>query len=175
MTTMFTHTRESSGSRLWSLFPFLSAVFCILLTMVPLGLSTGYLAPPSFSLVAIYIWILARPDLMPPTAVFLLGILQDLFWGGPVGLWGAVFLIVWAFTLSQRQFLAGRGFGLTWATFGVVAIGSSVLAWIIASVFYGTPMPVIPILSLTVLSFAVYPVFARILPFFMRQMGEAGS
>lgn len=168
------HPSDSNGSRFWSLFPFMSTVFCILLTMVPFGLSTGYLAPPSFALIAIFIWILVRPDLMPPAAVFTLGILQDLFWGGPVGLWGAVFLIVWAFTISQRRFLEGRGFGLTWAAFGVVAIGSSILAWIIASVFYGVLMPVIPILSLTVLSFAIYPLFARVAPYFTRQMGEPG-
>lgn len=171
---MFMHLGESRGSRFWSLFPFFSAVFCILLTMVPFGLSTGYLSPPSFALIAIFIWILARPDLMPPAAVFLLGILQDLFWGGPLGLWGAVFLMVWAFTISQRQFLAGRGFGLTWAVFGVAVTGSSALAWVIASIFYSTLMPVIPILSLTILSFAVYPAFAKVAPFFIRKMGESG-
>lgn len=174
MTAMFTHPSQSNSSRLWSLFPFLSAIFCILLTMVPFGLSTGYLAPPSFALVAIFVWTLARPGLMPPSAVFLLGVLQDLFWGGPVGLWGVVFLVVWAFTLSQRQFLAGRSFGLIWAAFGVVAVGSSFLAWIIASIFYSTPMPIIPILSLTILSFAVYPAFARVMPFFTRVIGASG-
>lgn len=173
MTAMFMHPGDGSGSRFWSVFPLLSSVFCILLTMVPFGLSTGYLSPPSFALVAIYIWILVRPDLMPPASVFVLGVLQDLFWGGPVGLWGMVFLAVWVFARSQRQFLEGRGFGLTWATFGVVAIGSGILAWIIASVFYSTPMPVVPILSQTILSFAVYPLFARAAPYFVRRIGEA--
>lgn len=170
---MFMHPSASNGSRFWSIFPFLSCVFCILLTMVPFGLSTGYLAPPSFALVAIFIWILVRPGLMPPAAVFTLGVLQDLFWGGPVGLWGGVFLMVWAFTLSQRQFLEGRGFGLAWAVFGVVALGAGVSAWIIASIFYGATMPVIPILSQTLLNFAVYPAFARTVPFFIRRIGEA--
>lgn len=156
------------------MFPFFSVVFCILLTMVPFGLSSGYLAPPSFALIAIYIWILVRPGLMTPASVFLLGVFQDLVWGGPVGLWGMVFLAVWAFTVSQRRFLEGRGFGLIWAGFGVVAIGSGLLAWIIASVFYGVPMPVIPILSQTVLSFAVYPLFAKMIPFFVRRIAEPG-
>lgn len=167
---MFMHPGEGNGSRFWSMFPFLSAVFCILLTMVPFGLSNGYLSPPSFALVVIYIWILVRPGLMPPGAVFLLGVLQDLVWGGPVGLWGMVFLAVWAFTVSQRQFLDGRGFGLIWATFGVVAIGTGILAWIIASIFYGVPMAVLPIVSQTFLSFAVYPLFAKMVPFFVRRI-----
>ena len=170
---MFMHPSEGNGSRFWSAFPFISCIFCILLTMVPFGLSTGYLAPPSFALVAIYIWILVRPGLMPPIAVFALGILQDLFWGGPVGLWGAVFLMVWVFTVSQRQFLDGRDFGVVWGVFGVVAIGSGILAWIIASVFYSAAMPIIPILSQTILSFAVYPLFAKTVPFFIRRIGEA--
>ena len=169
---MFMHPSRGNGSIAWAAFPFLSSLFCILLTLVPFGLSNSVLAPPSFTLIAIFIWILVRPSLMPPVAVFILGLLQDLFWGSPVGLWAAVFLVASVITLSQRQFLSGRSFGFTWAVFGIVTVVCEVLAWVIASVYYLTPMPVLPILSQIILSFAIYPLFARMVPFFVRRIGE---
>jgi rod shape-determining protein MreD len=169
---MFMHRSQGNSSYFWAAFPFLSCLFCILLTMVPFGLSNAYMAPPSFTLVAVFIWILIRPSLMPLAGVGLLGLLQDLVWGGPVGLWGAVFLVAYVLTVSQRQFLSGRGFGFTWAAFGVVIVSCEILAWLIASVFYWTAMPILPILSQTILSFAIYPVFARLSPFFIRRIGE---
>lgn len=169
---LFMRTTPGTSSYFWAAFPFLSTIFCILLTMVPLGLSSAYLAPPSFALVSIYIWVLVRPSLMSPPAVFVLGLLQDLVWGGPLGLWAAVFLIAYVLTASQRQFLSGRGFGIAWAAFGIVVLVCEVLAWIIASVFYWSPMPILPILSQMLLTFALYPVFARIAPFFVRRIGD---
>ena len=76
----------NTGNRENNMVPFVSTMVCVLLSMVPFGLSSTVLAPPSFALIAVYLWTLMRPDLMPSWSVFLLGIFQDLLWGGPVGL-----------------------------------------------------------------------------------------
>ena len=172
---MFMRSDQGTNNVIWTIVPFFSTVLCILFTMIPLGLSNAFMAPPSFALMAIFTWILVRPSLMPAAAVVVLGLLQDLIWGGPLGLWGVVFLLAYVLTLSQRQFLNGRGFGITWAAFGVVAVVCELLAWIIASLFYWQVMPVLPILSQTILSFAFYPLFGRMAPFFVRHIGAQGS
>jgi len=156
----------------WAIFPGLTTLVCVFLSMVPLGWSTTVLAPPSFGLIAIFLWTMIRPDLLPAGVVFVLGLLQDLLWGGPMGLWAFVFLLAYVLTLSQRTFLIGRGFGFTWVGFGLVAVIAGAVSWIFAMLFHGQFLMPYPVIVQVVLSAAVYPLFARLSPWIMRHMVE---
>jgi rod shape-determining protein MreD len=167
---MVLHNKTPAMRIFWILFPGMTTLACVLLSMVPFGLSTTVLAPPSFGLIAIFLWTMIRPELLPAAAVFALGLLQDLLWGGPMGLWAFVFLLAYVLTLSQRTFLIGRGFGFTWAGFGLVAAIAGLVSWIFAMAFHGQFLLPYPAIVQTVLSAAVYPLFAQLSPWVMRQM-----
>ncbi len=133
-----------SFSALYQLsIPFAVALFCVMFTMLPWGLSSGVVIAPSFALMAVYYWGLYRPDLMPPIAVFLVGLFQDLMSGGPLGLWSLVYLAVYGVVVSQRLFFIGKAFLAIWIGFGVILSPLSVLAQ-------------------AFLSFILYPIAARI-------------
>jgi len=59
------------------------------------------------ALAAIYFWALVRPDLMPPRAVLIIGLLEDLLSGGPPGLWASGFVRLMALADASAKILAG--------------------------------------------------------------------
>ena len=69
------HRLEQNARRL---LPVLICAVLALAAVLPIGLPQwGMLAPP-FLLVGVFYWSIVRPDLLPPTAAFLLGQFQDL-------------------------------------------------------------------------------------------------
>src|SRR5215472_5520395 len=73
----------------------------------------GYAAlTPIFTLMAVYHWTIYRPDLLPPLALFLVGITQDLLAGAPPGVTALVLLLTRAVVLRYRRHLVGRLFPL---------------------------------------------------------------
>jgi rod shape-determining protein MreD len=133
-----------------------------MLSMLPLGLSNGLIVTPAFALMAVFYWALYRPDLMPPSGVFLIGLYHDLLSAGPLGLWTFVYLVSYGLILSQRLFFIGKAFFAIWFGFGAIAVLSGLVAWVVGSLFYWTPLSPVPALAQAVLSFFLYPIFARI-------------
>ncbi|MBT4710871.1 MAG: rod shape-determining protein MreD, partial [Alphaproteobacteria bacterium] len=97
------------------LLPGLVTFVAVLLTVLPLGIPFAAVVTPFLSLMAVYYWSIYRPDLLPPAAVFVLGVLQDILTGGPVGLLALVLLLVQALAVSQRRILLGQAFSVEWA------------------------------------------------------------
>lgn len=93
---------------------------------------------PAFALIALYYWVVFRPDLMPSVAVFGLGIVQDAVAGAPFGLYALVYLLVQALVLNQRRFIAGKPFWVFWTAFALVAPVAFFASWILASLARGT-------------------------------------
>lgn len=154
----------NSDNPLWNFIPVVFTTLAVLMTMVPFGLSSAVLAPPSFGLVAVFLWAVYRPDLLPPAVVFAMGLLQDLLWGGPLGLWAFVFLASYLLSETQRLVLIGQGFGFMWAGFGMVAGVAGILSWLAASAYYGQFVPLVPVLVQAVLSLAVFPLIQKLVP-----------
>jgi rod shape-determining protein MreD len=169
------HSNPGTLRLFWVFFPTFSTLVCVLLSLVPLGLSSTILAPPAFGLIAIFLWTLIRPDLLPAGVVFLLGLLQDLLWGGPFGLWAFVYLIAHGLTLSQRTFLIGREFGFTWVGFALVAVICSAAAWVATMLYHAQFLAPYPAIVQAVLSIAIYPLFARMTPWIMSHMAKEAS
>ena len=85
--------------------PFLIAFLLVVLANLPISFTGGLLPAPVLALAAIYFWTLARPDLMPPVAVLVTGLAEDLLSGGPPGLWAAGFLAAYVLIDRQRKIL----------------------------------------------------------------------
>lgn len=114
-----------------SLFPIGLTLLLVMAGLVPLGAPGLSPIVPSLGLIAVYYWATYRPDLMPASAVFLIGVIQDLLVGGPLGVGVLVLLLVYAVMSAQRRFVATGSFLLAWAIFAPVAAVAFLLSWLL--------------------------------------------
>jgi len=155
------------------LIPTVTAIVFVLAGVVPAGVPGFSAVTPLMSVTAVFFWVVARPALMPPAAVFGIGLLQDVLSGGPIGLWALTLLMVQYLSISQRQFLVGQSFVLGWAGFTSIVVAAAMLSWGAASIYYDvllSPMPVFVQAALTVF---IYPAMALILMSLSRWMPSA--
>src|SRR5438445_13411908 len=95
----------------------LAATIAILPVPVP-----GYAAlTPAFTLMAVYHWTIYRPDLLPPLALFGVGLAEDLLTGAPVGVGALMLLIARAAVLQYRRYFVNRAFPFVWSGFTLLA------------------------------------------------------
>ena len=94
----------------------------------------------------VYFWSLVRPDLMPPGAVFFLGLAEDLLSGGPPGVWAASFLICYAFLDRQRDAFAGLASYGAILGFAAAMLLTSAVAYGLVSLIYSHSAPLEPLL-----------------------------
>lgn len=143
----------------------LTAILAVL-SVITIGIP-GYAAVvPGYTAMATFYWAVFRPDLQPSSALFLIGILQDILTGTPLGLTAVSLLLLHALALSQRRALVTKPFLLTWLGFVVIQLPISIFAWLMMSVLQFRligPEPVLFQYLVTVLGFPVVAwVFVRI-------------
>lgn len=139
---------------------------CLLLaalfTVAPLGIpGFGAVAPDLLLAVTVY-WAVQRPDLLPNTPVFLIGLLGDVLTGGIFGLTPAVLLVARFAAVSQRRYL-GRTFMMFWAGFALIALGAVLLEGIVSSLARASLLPLTPALVSAALTAALFPPIAWVL------------
>ncbi len=115
--------------------PFGIAVLLVILNVIPTSIPDYAAITPTLALIAVYHWAIYRPNLLPLTAVFALGLLQDILSGAPLGVYVLVFLTAYGIVLSQRRFLTGKSFMIYWLGFAVIAFGAGVESWVLASIW----------------------------------------
>lgn len=146
-----------------NLLPFAVTVLMMLLAMAPTQVpGLAALAPP-LTLMAVFYWAIHRPDLLRPIVVFLIGLLQDLLSGMPLGLSALVFTLAYWAVLTQRRFFLGNSFLLLWWGFGMVAFAAAAVQWIVYSLSFVTVLTVRPVLFQAVLAIAIFPLPAWLL------------
>lgn len=146
-----------------SLLPAAVTLVAVLLAAVPFGVPFFAVVTPFLSLMAVYYWSIYRPDLLPPAAVFAIGILQDVLTGSPVGLLALVLLLVRALAVSQRRILRGQAFVVEWAGFLLVAAGAGAAAWLLVSAYRFAVVPPSPFAVQALLTAAMYPLGSWVL------------
>jgi len=155
---------------LTGLAPFASGVLFVILGAAPAALPELHSITPLFGLCVIFFWVLVRPSLMPPAAVFSIGIMHDALSGGPIGLWALTFLLVQHLILPQRRVLLGNAFAHGWIGFALLALTAASFAWLVACVYYGALLSPSPVLAQALLTIFVYPAVAWTLIRFWRLM-----
>jgi rod shape-determining protein MreD len=113
--------------------PFGLTVLLLFVSLLPVHIPGFVRIAPLFPLMAIYHWTIFRPDVMPPFAIFAIGLLQDLLTGVPLGVSAAVYLGVYGVVLSQRPFFLGKSFLIIWIGFALVAAAAGFASWIVVS------------------------------------------
>ena len=129
-------TGPIAGSFVAAIIPGFLAVLGVFLANLPLSLFSGIMPSPLLALMPVYFWCLVRPDLMPPFLAFLIGVLEDLFCGGPPGIWGAAFITTYALVDRQRDSFAGlSGVGAILG-FAVAMFVCGGTAYILMAIYY---------------------------------------
>lgn len=119
------------------LTPFGLTFVLLIVDAVPFHIPGFAQVAPLLPMIGIYFWAVYRPDLMPATAVFALGILHDFLSGLPVGVSAVTFLAVQGAAMAQRDFFFGKSFIIVWLGFLIVAAGALVLQWLLSSLVAG--------------------------------------
>lgn len=163
-------------SVLGAVIPFCVAVLCTILANVPVSVSGGMIPPPVLALMPIYYWCLARPDLMPPFAVFIIGMLQDLLSGSPPGVWTVSFVAAYALVDRERESFAGlSGVGAILG-FAAAMLTAGATAYAIIAIYYWHLPPLGPILIEIAVSVVFYIPIVVFLSFLHRRLiGSARS
>ncbi len=140
--------------------PLLLTLFTVVLNVVPLRLPDYAPLAPGFVLMAIFYWTVHRPDLMRPWAVFLIGILDDILSGTPLGVNSLVLLFVHWAIMTQHKAFRGKSFAVVWFGFVLVAFGAKlVLVGVALAVGYGWLNPFALFVQF-LLTVALYPPIA---------------
>jgi rod shape-determining protein MreD len=90
----------------------------------------GYAAlTPVFTLMAAYHWTIYRPDLLPPIALFAVGLTEDLLAGSPVGVNALLLLLTRIAVLGYRRYFINRNFPFVWSGFTLLAVVAMFGLW----------------------------------------------
>jgi rod shape-determining protein MreD len=144
------------GGLFAGIVPFVCGVLGAVLANLPVSFTSGLLPPPLLALMPVYFWTLVRPDLMPPWAAFVLGLIQDLLSGMPPGVWAASFIAAYALVDRQRDSFASLSGWAAILGFGVVAFVANVCAFLLVSFYFSRIPPVTPALGLLVVTVVLY-------------------
>lgn len=129
---------------------------------LPLRLFEATAPTPLIPLLAVYHWTATRPDDFPAPVILVLGFIQDLLLGAPLGLAAAAYLAVRWLTLTQSEFLRGREGGAMWAGMAVMGLAAGLIFWISASIEARGLAPVLPAVAQIGLTVLLYPLAALV-------------
>ena len=101
--------------------PVATMLFLALVGSMPVGSHYAFEIFPMLNIIAIFYWTIYRPDLVPPVVLFLIGLIDDVVMGTPLGLMASVFLFAYGITLAQRQFFIRKPFYVTWLGFSIIS------------------------------------------------------
>ena len=105
----------------------LQVVAATVLFAVPIRFFGLKLPEPVFMMAPTFAWAMIRPSFLAPFGVLLMGLFLDVFWGGPIGLWGLSLLVAYGIVLLARNMLAGQSKPMMWAWY-VAASGIAMVS-----------------------------------------------
>ncbi|MBP7336201.1 rod shape-determining protein MreD [Niveispirillum sp.] len=146
-----------------NLLPFSVTILAMLVGMVPLPLPGYAMVTVPLMLMCLFYWVIHRPDLLRPLVVFMIGLLQDLIGGTPIGMTSMVLITAYWLLITQRRFFLGRSFVMLWIGFALVATGAAVVQWAVFALMTAKILDAGPVLVQAVLGVALFPLMAWLL------------
>lgn len=152
------------------LTPLLISLLLVVIANLPISFTAGLLPAPALALSAVFFWALLRPGLMPPAAVLVIGLAEDLLSGGPPGLWAAGFMAAYVLIDRERKmFEELNGAGMLIAFTGAVLL-TATTAYLLASAIYLRLLPVAPLLLQSIATIVLFPLLERLLAWMDRSI-----
>lgn len=148
--------------------PVMVTLLLVLVNVIPLHIPGLARIVPILPLMAVYQCTVYRPRLMPPLAVFFIGLMYDVLSGTPIGVNALVFLGVYGLVIYQQRFFAGKSFLVVWFGFGIVALGASILSWVLVSILSASIVEPRAAIFQYLLNFGFFPLLAWV---FLRWQG----
>ena len=143
-----------------SFIPLGIVLLSMLMSILPWRFPDISLVGPSWVLVAVYYWSAQRPDLLPTSLVFLLGLFQDILTGEPLGVNVFVLVSLRGLLGAQRRFVIGQTFFVEWGVFAAVAIMVTLLEWLCVSIMAKNFLLIWPALLQYLITVIIYPATA---------------
>ncbi len=156
MVNISQNTETSIGVK--AIIPFLTILFLIIVMVLPYNMPLIGDIMPFLTLIGVYYWSVFKPELLPVSVVFVLGLLQDILLGSPLGLMSLLLVVVQQFIFFQgRQFLE-RDFVFNWFVFVMLVIGFGFLSWGITSLYFKVFLDYLSVIGQILLTIAFYPI-----------------
>jgi rod shape-determining protein MreD len=115
----------------WILIPMAACMAATLLFAAPIRIFGLRPPEPVFAMVPCFAWAVLRPSMLAPLCLLILGLFDDLVWGGRLGVWGLGLLVAYAFVMISRNIMSGQGWLMNgvWYLFVTAAgMGAAYLA-----------------------------------------------
>jgi len=158
---IFQSKEQSFGLK--AIIPFFTILFLIIIMVLPYNIPLIGDIMPFLTLIGVYYWSVFKPELLPVSVVFILGLLQDILLGSPLGFMSLLLVVVQQLIFFQgRQFLE-RDFLFNWFVFVMLVIGFGTLSWAIASLYFRVFLDYWSIIGQILLTIAFYPVITWML------------
>ncbi len=161
---------ENLGRSFRAAAPTLLGVAGVCLLAAPLRLAEGALPTPVLPLVVVYFWSIYSPSNLPSIGVFLIGLMQDLLTGGPLGLWPTIYLMASYLVTTQRSYFHGREQRVVWLGFAVIAGLAALILWSVMSLMSGAALPIGRLAVQMTATVLLYPVIAGAFAEFHRRV-----
>lgn len=146
-----------------AVIPFLTILMLIFLMVLPYNIPLISDIMPFLTLIGVYYWSVFKPEYLPIWVVFILGGLQDILMGSPLGLMPLLLIVVQQFIFFQgRQFLE-RDFIFNWFVFVMLVIGFGIMSWGISSLYFRALLDYWDALGQILMTIAFYPVITWLL------------
>jgi rod shape-determining protein MreD len=148
----------------------LAAVISVLPVQIP-----GYAAlTPVFTLMTAYHWTIYRPDLLPPVALFAVGLTEDLLAGSPIGVNALLLLLTRVAVLSYRRYFVNRNFPFVWTGFMLLTATAMMGLWALHCVLDLSLLDFRNAVIRAALTVAIFPLASFMLGRAQRAMMGAG-
>lgn len=138
--------------------PFISTLVLVLLMQLQYGVLFLDNLFPFLSMAAVYYWGIFKPRLLPVSAVFLLGLLQDILSGGPLGMMALLLIVVRIFVVRQGSRFLEREFLFNWLVFILVALVFGLATWVTASIYLKQTQNFWDAFGQSMMTIAIFPV-----------------
>jgi len=147
----------------WVFAPLAACIFGTLLVGIPFRILGLELPEPIFGLVPAFAWAVIRPSILSPVLLLGLGLLMDLYWGGPLGLWAFSLIVAYGFILLTRSAMTGQSPAMMWAWYAVACLlaeGAAYLLTMLDALITPNPLATVFQLFVTIL---LYPLAHRLI------------
>jgi rod shape-determining protein MreD len=145
------------------MLPVATTLLAAVISVLPLQIP-GYAAlTPVFTLMAAYHWTIYRPDLLPPVALFAVGLTEDLLAGSPIGVNALLLLATRVAVLGYRRYFINRTFPFVWSGFTLLTVIAMLGLWALHCVLDLSLLDFRNTVIRTALTIAIFPLASFLL------------
>lgn len=140
-----------------NLTPLVTGLLLVMLSVLPLPVPYYGSVSVNLGVMAVFYWVVYRPDLMPYSGAFIIGLWQDVMVGAPLGVNAFALLVVHMLLVAQRRFFQGKTFSVIWWAFAIIALIASIVTWVLIMVLHSVWLSPSPAIFQFIMTVALYP------------------